>query len=82
MFGTLRHVDLLQKGNMQPQGELCASLVLSRAAGCETEILKISIHNAIGLAAMDSGGTSDPYGCTVHPEHCMTYIKWLIWPFK
>ena len=67
---------------MQPQGELCASLMLSRATGCEAEILKICIHNAIGLAASDSGGTSDPYGCLTHPKYCITYIKWLIWPFN
>ena len=60
MVATLSHIDLLQQNIMQPQGELCASLMLSSAAGHKTEMLKISIHNAIGLAAMDCGGTSDP----------------------
>ena len=34
------------------------------ATGCETKTLRITIHTAIGLAAMDS----DPYGCTMHPK--------------
>ena len=63
---------------MKLQGELCTSLLLSS----KTDILKICIHNAIGLATMDSGGTSDPYGCTINSEYRITHIEWPIQPFN
>jgi hypothetical protein len=88
IFGALLFIGIVKvgltvqrhtRGDMEPQGNLKFQVKLTQL-NPQTSVLNFKIESANGLAAMDIGGTSDPYVIIKvgsHEQRTQTQLKTL-----